>query len=536
MGRPAFEHQRGQGDAALSEARWFPRPASVADIEIVGPSDDLDAEALFGLLAAGDAEEWPHKVGVAGRADGSAKATTRLLASRGHVLKTNLDQRAEHRHVLRAQILDNRTRGAHAGAWHPSKRWALVRIDGGWFPLSICTELRTLRNIDRLEERLGAWTRMLEMGVEVARRSGLGLDLNPANFGFEPHAPRVLHYLDDEFYPALDHRQLAYAMAARIPEEPDASESTWRGFGRRARRALEGCGLSRAELDHVADELAGYPLAEAFDPRRDALVAALRERSDARQVAAGSVSERVCVIADVHANLYALEAVLAAATERGATSFLFLGDAIGYGPHPRECVDRLASLPAAIFIRGNHDHAIATGRFDVGMNRLARSSADWTRSRLGDAELGWLAALPVEHRGDGWMAVHGAPRDPNRFFAYVYDLTYEENLAQLDVDGVSLCFHGHTHVPLVHVALPSGPTKRAAIGEVPLPPRHAHLVNPGSVGQPRDGDPRAAFAIWEPAAQCISFDRVAYRLDRTLNDIEDAGLPFELLTRLQQGV
>ncbi len=536
MGCPAYEHQRGQGDAALSGARWFPRPASVTDIEVVGPEGDLDAETLFGLLVAEDAEEWTHRVGVAGRADGSAKTTTRLLASGGRVLKTNLDRRAEHRHVLRAQILDARTHGARAGAWHPSKRWALVRVDGGWLPLSICAELRTLRDVDRLEDRLGAWTRMLEMGVEVARRCGLGLDLNPANFGFERHAPRVLHYLDDELYPAWSHRQLADAMAARIPEEPAASESTWRGFGRRARRALEGCGLSRAELDHVADELAGYPLAESFHVRREALVDALRERSDARPVAAASAGERVCVLADVHANLYALDAVLAAAADRGATSFLFLGDAIGYGPHPRECVERLASLATATYIRGNHDHAIATGRFDVGMNRLARSSADWTRARLGHAELAWLASLPVEHRGDGWMAVHGAPRDPNRFFAYVYDLTYEENLAQLDVDGVSLCFHGHTHVPLVHVALPSGPTKRPAIGEVALPPRYAHLVNPGSVGQPRDGDPRAAFAIWEPAAQRIAFDRVTYRIDRTLNDIENAGLPSELFTRLAQGV
>lgn len=237
---------------------------------------------------------------------------------------------------------------------------------------------------------------------------------------------------------------------------------------------------------------------------------------------------------DVHANLPALSAVVSAADALGATAYLFLGDAVGYGPHPAECIALLAQLPG-IFVRGNHDEAVTTGRFDAGMNRLARATAEWTRARLGTGELEWLASLSIEHRDGEWLAVHGAPRDPRRMFAYVYDLTFDENLAEIEREGVALCFHGHTHVPIAYVERPAGRMKSATSSPLALDPRRPCLVNPGSVGQPRDGDPRAAFALWDRGAARISFERVAYAVAQTLADIRRAGLPAELLTRLQKG-
>src|SRR5690606_28591274 len=120
---------------------------------------------------------------------------------------------------------------------------------------------------------------------------------------------------------------------------------------------------------------------------------------------------------------------------------------------------RLAELPRAHLIRGNHDHAIAANRFELGMNSLARQCAEWTRQQLGAAELAWLAELPIEHVEEGWVAVHGAPRDPHRFLAYVYELTYEDNLRHLREHRIPLCFYGHTHVQLTHVELAGGPSK-----------------------------------------------------------------------------
>src|SRR5262249_42084037 len=153
------------------------------------------------------------------------------------------------------------------------------------------------------------------------------------------------------------------------------------------------------ERSEIVDELSSYPLTEAFESARTALLSGLRtERTTLRLgVRSFGFTERVAVIADVHANFPALEAVVTAARRLGVARFLFLGDAVGYGPHPAECVRLLASL-SGVFVGGNHDHAIATGRFDVGMNRLARACAEWTRAQLGCPEMEWLSSLPREHR------------------------------------------------------------------------------------------------------------------------------------------
>jgi diadenosine tetraphosphatase ApaH/serine/threonine PP2A family protein phosphatase len=532
MGRAPQQPRDREGDAALS-AFWFPRPTSVDDLEHLEPSGDFDAAEIFALLVSPDALEWPHKVGVAAKSEGSGKSSTRLLASGGRVFKTNLAEVEPSRDVLRARVLATRARGARARVWHPSKTWALLRTSEGWAPLTCCRALRTLRSFEPLSRRLAGWTRMIELAFDAGRISGLGLDLNPANFAVEPQVD-ALYYLDDELYPKFEIRSIAFAIAARIPEEPDVEDEVWRSWGRSLREVLDTRSVPSEERRTLVEETLGYPLAEGFEPRRAALVEGLRApRPRApRDAARGEV---VCVLADVHANLPALRAVLESARAAGATRYLFLGDAVGYGPHPRECVETLASLREAVFVKGNHDHAIATGRVELGMNRLARACAEWTRAKLGPAEVAWLASLPTEHRDDGWLAVHGAPRDPNRFLAYVYDLTYEENLQHLDEQGVPLCFHGHTHVALVHVALPLGPAKMAGVRELRLEPRWTALVNPGSVGQPRDGDTSAAFALWETRARRVTLERARYDLDVTMRDLESAGLPAELVSRLQQG-
>lgn len=535
MGSSSNQLAVGEGDAALTgKVDWFPRPASIAHVELLEAAEDFDTRTLFQLLSSEDAREWRHKVGVAGRADGSGKPSTRLLASRGFLLKTNLDELDASRDALRTRILANRERGMRARVWHPSKRWALMQVAGGWLPVSICRELKTLRTFDEVDRRLRAWTGMIHLGVQAHHRSGLGLDLNPANFAVEEDGG-TLYYLDDELYSSLDLRQIAFAIAARVPEEPMLAAEAWRAWG----RALGEMLVTRTttdEREQIAEEICGYPLAEIFEPARTALVAGLRTERPTLRIGVRSfgVSERVGVIADVHANLPALQSVVRAAKSLGVERFLFLGDAVGYGPHPRECVELLASL-AGVFIRGNHDHAIATGRLDVGMNPLARACAEWTCAELGRPEMEWLASLRTEHRDEEWMAVHGAPRDPNRFFAYIYDLTYEENLEHIGKQGITLCFHGHTHVPVVHVVLPAGPTKVAGCRPFDIAPNRPCLVNPGSVGQPRDRDPRAAFALWDRGAARLTFERVHYDVERTLRDIRVAGLPDDLFSRLQQG-
>jgi diadenosine tetraphosphatase ApaH/serine/threonine PP2A family protein phosphatase len=508
---------------------WFPRPSEEKAIMLLAPSGTWTASEVLGLLTDPGAAEWPHKVGVAGPLDGSAKATTRLLCSRGWVCKTRVDQTFPSAEAAQAWVHDARAGGRRTGVWHPEKVWAVIDKGGAWAPLTICPELLTLRTLQRLDDRLAGWVEMLQLAIDIHQLHGVGLDVNPSNFGSDRSTDK-LHYLDDDLYAGLDERMLGGAIVARIPEELSVSAATWEAWGARLREALL---LRDFTWAGVATEIASYPLAQRWDESRAALLSPLTRSSG--RTHARTEARRTCVIADVHANLPALEAVLADAEGNGATDYLFLGDAIGYGPFPLECVERIAELPRSVAIAGNHDHAIASGCFDVGMNRLARECADWTRSALGAEAIAWLGALGVEHVDDGWLAVHGAPKDPQRFLAYVYELTYEDNLRHLRELAIPICFYGHTHVQLTHVELAGGPSKLPGPRRFQLTPRHAWLVNPGSVGQPRDGDPRAAYAMWDRATGELVTLRVAYDIERTVSAIHAAGLPARLEERLRVG-
>jgi diadenosine tetraphosphatase ApaH/serine/threonine PP2A family protein phosphatase len=457
------------------------------------------------------------------------------------VAKTRIDHATEDERSLRRRILAARAAGMSASLWHPDKAWALFRGPNGlWYPLTVCPELRTLRQLEELDARLHAWIEMLRMALRVFGAYRIGLDLNPANFGTESDRGR-LFYIDDEVYTELAARDIAGAIVARIPEEPPVDSGVWRAW------ALELVATLRPELPEsmswelLCDEVRDYPVAEQFEERKEALLAVLLEalvtaaRLQAAHKRSASAARVTCVIADVHANLPALEATLAAAKQLGADSYLFVGDVVGYGPHPAECIARLAELGNSILLRGNHDHAIGTGHLDVGMNRLARRSAEWTASMLSSTDLEWLRRLPVEYVSTEWMAVHGAPRDPRRFSAYVYELTYEENLRHLSRLAIPVCFYGHTHVQLVHAEFRTGPAKIPKPRTVDLSGNAPLLINPGSVGQPRDGDPRSAFAIWDRKNGRVSFHRASYDLAKTLRDLRALGLPAELDERLMSG-
>jgi diadenosine tetraphosphatase ApaH/serine/threonine PP2A family protein phosphatase len=482
---------------------------------------------VFELLADPRGAAWRHKVGVAGPRDGSAKPSTRLFAAQGWVCKLQLDHACASVVEAREAVAALRGRGVHAGIWHPDKVWLVMRADGAWHPVTLCRELVTLRQLATCDERMRLWTTMLQLSIDVHCTHGLGLDLNPANFATEPGGSR-LYYLDDELYDRLDARDLAGAIVARIPEANAPDPAPWQQWGAHLREQLA---LQSFTWPALRDEIALYPLPERYEPCRDALLAALATVPQPRRAS----GELTCVLADVHANAAALDAVIADARAHGAERFLFLGDAVGYGPDPAYCVRRLAELPRASLVRGNHDHAIATNQFELGMNSLARQCAEWTRSQLGTDELAWLAALPIEHVEEHWLAVHGAPRDPHRFFAYVYELTYEDNLRHLREHRIPLCFYGHTHVQLTHVELAAGPSKLAGERTLEVDPRRFWLVNPGSVGQPRDRDSRAAYALWRPSTGELRTLRVAYDVERTVGALRSAGLPGQLEHRLQAG-
>jgi predicted phosphodiesterase len=253
---------------------------------------------------------------------------------------------------------------------------------------------------------------------------------------------------------------------------------------------------------------------------------------------------RIAIVSDIHANLAALEAVLSHAEQRGALDGVWvLGDTVGYGPQPGACIARLRQL-GAFAVAGNHDRA-ATGMMSTDdFNPLAAEAALWTRERLTVEEAAYLDGLPEVAQapaGAGandsdFTLVHGSLRWP--LWEYIH--SPEVAAAHLRLQRTPFSFFGHTHIPAVIVeggAHPEGCDLRfLSDGEVVrLDSRTKLALNPGGVGQPRDGDPRTAYAVYDDGAATITAYRLEYDIAATQRLMEEAGLPRPLVVRLSLG-
>lgn len=241
---------------------------------------------------------------------------------------------------------------------------------------------------------------------------------------------------------------------------------------------------------------------------------------------------RIAVISDVHSNLHALQAVLAAIDVDAVDELWCLGDIVGYGPRPNECCD-LARERASLCLAGNHDLGVL-GTIDLALFAgEAGAAVGWTRTVLSAGARAFLAGLEPAGRSDGVELYHASPRDP----VWEYVLGPEQALAALAVTSAPLVLIGHSHFPLA-VSLeglrvlggsaPAGHEADLAQGR--------WLLNPGSVGQPRDGDPRAAWLLLDTDAGRASFRRVEYPVSVTQAEIRAGGLPEMLAARLAHGV
>lgn len=239
---------------------------------------------------------------------------------------------------------------------------------------------------------------------------------------------------------------------------------------------------------------------------------------------------RIAVLSDIHANLPALDAVLESAGDVDA--IWHLGDVVGYGPDPDGVVARLREV-GALGVRGNHDAAACGGNEIDWFNPGARRAMEWTRRAIGKATIEWLSGLPVRRTLEGCELVHGSPREP--IWEYVTSVPVAQaNLAALS-EPIGL--HGHTHVPVAFLDV-DGRVEVVAPGRdsyLELDGRRA-LVNPGSVGQPRDGEPDASYLVLDPVAGTVSWHRVAYDIEAVQSAMRRAGLPASLSARLTVGL
>jgi predicted phosphodiesterase len=241
---------------------------------------------------------------------------------------------------------------------------------------------------------------------------------------------------------------------------------------------------------------------------------------------------RIALLTDIHANLQALDAVLADAHSLGFEAVWQMGDIVGYGPDPDAVVERLKEL-GAVGVMGNHD-AAAIGQLPLDeFNRFAAEANLWTASVLSEQSKDYLAALPTVHQESAFTLVHGSLRDP----LWEYLTTYDAARAHFALQRTQFSVVGHTHIPLVaeevepRVVEADGPGPGAVVDL-----SHRKLcINPGGVGQPRDGDPRACYALLDTGDATLTFRRVEYDIPATQRRMCDCGLPEPLISRLARG-
>ncbi len=240
---------------------------------------------------------------------------------------------------------------------------------------------------------------------------------------------------------------------------------------------------------------------------------------------------RILIISDIHANFTALEAVLDDAGQVDAV--WCLGDLVGYGPDPNECVQRIQQLPNLVCLFGNHDAAVA-GIIDVtSFNSEARMAVIWTQRVIQSAHLEYLRELSPQTVIDSVSLAHGSPRQP----IWEYLLDTRTALQNFDHFDTPFCFVGHSHLPVVFQKRDEQPTADLSIPDLDstlsMIPRA--IYNPGSVGQPRDRDPRAAYAVFDPDQQTWNYRRVAYDIQSVQERMLYANLPQRHIQRLSAG-
>jgi diadenosine tetraphosphatase ApaH/serine/threonine PP2A family protein phosphatase len=244
---------------------------------------------------------------------------------------------------------------------------------------------------------------------------------------------------------------------------------------------------------------------------------------------------RVAAITDIHANLPALEAVLAASEASGVEEIWCLGDVVGYGVQPDACAE-LVRERCQVCLTGNHDIAVLGGLDIASFSEAAAVAVEWTRANVSEATLDFLRELePAGERAEIGL-FHASPRDP----VWEYVLSSEQADAGMDLNPRPLGLIGHSHVALFFcrpAAGEDGETRGAEAGDgtrLELG-QGEWLINPGSVGQPRDGDPRAAWLELDTEARTAVFHRVPYEIERAAKPIAEAGLPSRLANRLYTG-
>jgi predicted phosphodiesterase len=238
---------------------------------------------------------------------------------------------------------------------------------------------------------------------------------------------------------------------------------------------------------------------------------------------------RIALFGDIHANLEALEAVLKDASEQGVTEYVCMGDIVGYNADPSACLEIVRAMNCPT-VKGNHDEDASGSHSLESMNPVAAAALEWTRQQLTDEQRQWLARLRMVRQVSDFTVVHSTLDQPAN---WNYVTNRFDAMSNFSYQFTPICFHGHTHVPRIYMK--TDKVQEVFTDSVAIEDGAKYFINVGSVGQPRDGDWRACYAIYDLEHQMVVFRRVDYDIAETQRKIMAAGLPPMLAERIQEG-
>lgn len=238
---------------------------------------------------------------------------------------------------------------------------------------------------------------------------------------------------------------------------------------------------------------------------------------------------RIALFGDIHANLEALNAALEDAADQGCTQWVCLGDIVGYNANPGECLELVRAMDCPV-VKGNHDEDASGDHSLETMNPVAAIALEWTREALSEDQRSWLRGLRMVRQVSDFTIVHSTLDQPQ---AWNYVTNKFDAMSNFSYQFTHVCFHGHTHVPRVFVR--GARVKEVPCDSVEIEEGMKYFINVGSVGQPRDGDWRACYAIYDLPENLLTFRRIEYDIKTTQQKIVDAGLPQTLADRLADG-
>ncbi len=501
---------------------------SIKIIGSVDPDQAIAIEVIEQILSQQQTDT-QHNTEFTGRPN------TEIYANENYIIKLHQEYDFKQRDAVR-WIEKTLAKEHQYQVHHPAKTWFLICGEKNIIA-NITPRLQALHQLelesDNPSELQTHFLAMVHLYLSFVAKHQMRLDDGLSNFAID--AQQKLYYVDDDVYPWDNFTAFAQAFGIYLRRYAWLDHHYMNLLGLKIALFCIDAFKDSHCIMILAEQLRGINTANQEQKDKVfSVIKALHAKRQNMPVSLELQQPYVALLADIHANLPALKVVLDYLEQKHISQGLVLGDVVGYGPHPNECIVTLKNTDFWI-IKGNHDHGAATGKTAKGFSKTGKWVIDWTEKVLQDGHKKWLDKLPVYLQHDNWLAVHGAPCDKHFFMAYVYQMTYSNNLNNLAARAIKYCFHGHTHIPGIYYRyLAQDKFSNESKQNIA---NHAHnLICPGSIGQTRNKQFGTYFALWDREQDQIEFICLSYPVEQTVEAMQAYNFPPQLVDRLQQGI